>query len=170
MPDRMNDKLKNFALIAEITGGIAIVISLLFVGVQFKENAKATRSATATATIASMTEWYVTLGTDSEASKGFWRFLANPDSMSKEEQLSHIYMLHGLLLNFQNSYFLAQDGTLDKRIEQSLNQVIIGVKDQPGFHRYWNARKSIFFEEYVDYVDSILNSNASVSEGIYDEK
>ena len=47
----MKYRLKNIALVAEIFGGIAILISLIFVGFQFKENTKATRSATATSTI-----------------------------------------------------------------------------------------------------------------------
>jgi hypothetical protein len=163
----MKIKLKKIALIVEILGGIAILISLLFVGIQLKENTKATRSSTATATIGTMTDWYVTMGTDAEASEAFWRFLANPESMTKEEQLQHIYILHGLLLTFQNSYYLALEGTLDERIPESLNQVIVGVKDQPGFQLYWKARKSIFFKEYRDYVDEIMKSDTKISDGVY---
>jgi len=163
----MKIRLKKIALIFEILGGIAILISLIFVGIQLKENTKATKSSTATATIGTMTDWYVTMGTDAEASSGFWKFLSNPESMKKDEQLQYIYIMHGLLLTFQNSYYLAEEGTLDERIPESLNQVIIGVKDQPGFQLYWKARKSIFFKEYRDYVDEIIQSEANISEGIY---
>ena len=166
----MKIKLKKIALIVEILGGVAILISLIFVGIQLKDNTKATRSSTATATIGTMTDWYVTMGTNAEASSSFWKFLSDPNSMTKEEQLQHIYNLHGLLLTFQNSYYLALEGTLDERIPESLNQVIIGVKDQPGFQLYWKARKSIFFKEYRDYVDEIMKSNTKVSEGIYKRK
>ncbi|MFC4720968.1 hypothetical protein ACFO5O_01435 [Geojedonia litorea] len=165
----MKIKLKKIALIVEILGGIAILISLIFVGIQLKDNTKATRSSTATATIGTMTDWYVTMGTNAETSASFWRFLSDPDSMTKDQQLQHIYNLHGLLLTFQNSYYLALEGTLDERIPESLNQVIAGVKDQPGFLLYWNARKSIFFKEYRDYVDEILNSTENISKGIYKE-
>lgn len=166
----MKIKLKKFALIIEILGGFAILISLIFVGIQLRENTRATRSSTATATIGTMTNWYVTMGTDAETSSAFWKFLSNPESLEKEEQLQHIYILHGLLLTFQNSYYLAKEGTLDERIPESLNQVIIGVKDQPGFQMYWKSRKSIFFKEYRDYVDEIMNSETKVSEGIYNQK
>ena len=165
----MKIKLKKIALIVEILGGVAILISLIFVGIQLKDNTKATRSSTATATIGTMTDWYVTMGTNSEASSTFWKFLSDPNSMTKEEQLQHIYNLHGLILTFQNSYYLALEGTLDERIPESLNQVIIGVKDQPGFQLYWKARKSIFFKEYRDYVDEIMKSDTKVSEGIYNK-
>ena len=53
----MKYNLKKIALVAEIFGGIAILNSLIFVGIQFKENTKATRSATALATVSEMTSW-----------------------------------------------------------------------------------------------------------------
>ena len=166
----MKIKLKKLALLVEVLGGIAILISLAFVGIQLKENTKATRSSTATATIDTMTNWYVAMGTNGEASASFYRFLEDPESMTKEERLQHIYNFHGLFLAFQNSYYLSLEGTLDKRIPKSLNQVIYGVKDQPGFRLYWNSRKSIFFEEYRNYVDDLLNSTNIVSDGIYGEE
>ena len=52
----MKFKLKKIALIAEIFGGIVILISLIFVGMQFKENAKATKSANASATMVQKTD------------------------------------------------------------------------------------------------------------------
>lgn len=53
----MKVKLKKIALLVEVLGGVAILISLVFVGIQLKENTKATRSSTATATIDTMTNW-----------------------------------------------------------------------------------------------------------------
>lgn len=163
----MKLKLKEIALITEILGGIAILISLIFVGIQLKESTKATRSSTATATIGTMTDWYAAMGTDAETSSAFWRYLADPEQMTKEEQLQHIYNLHGIFLTFQNSFYLAREGTLDERILESLNQVVIGVKDQPGFKLFWKTRKSIFFKEYRDYVEKTLNSDKKISEGVY---
>ena len=165
----MKLKLERISIFVEIIGGIAILISLVFVGIQLQENTKATRSATATATIETMTNWYVSMGTNKETSESFYRFLADPESMTKQERLQHIYNFHGLFLAFQNSYYLSLEGTLDDRIPTSLNQVIFGVKDQPGFKLYWRSRKSIFFEEYRNYVDDLLNSTDLVSDGIYSE-
>ena len=166
----MKIKLKKLALFTEIIGGIAILVSLIIVIIQLRENTRATRSATATAIIGTMTDWYVTVGSDSETSQSFYRFLTNPESISKEEQLQHILSLHGQFLTFQNSYYLSLEGTLDKRIPESLNQIIAGVKDQPGFLVFWNARKSIFFKEYRDYVDGIIKSDQKASEGIFEKK
>ncbi len=76
-------------------------------------------------------------------------------------------MVHGLFLAFQNSYYLARENTLDDRINPSLTEVIVGVKDQPGFQLFWRQRKAIFFPEFQDYVDTAMSSDRRVSEGVY---
>ena len=163
----MKYNLKKIALITEIVGGIAIVISLIFVGVQFRENTKATRSATAAATVATMTSWYSNIGNNLESATEFWKFMAEPDSFSQQERYPHIMNMHGLWLSFQNSYYLAKEGTLDNRIHESLTEVLIATKNQPGFLLYWESRKSIFFPEFQDYVENIMKSGRVVSEGVY---
>jgi hypothetical protein len=58
----MKYSLKKIALITEIIGGVALFVSLIFVGVQFKENTTATRSATANAANAITVSWYTETG------------------------------------------------------------------------------------------------------------
>ncbi len=72
-----------------------------------------------------------------------------------------------MFLAFQNSYYLAREGTLDDRINQSLIEVIVAVKDQPGFQLFWRQRKAIFFPEFQDYIDTTMSSDRQVSEGVY---
>lgn len=163
----MKYRLKNIALVAEIFGGIAILISLIFVGFQFKENTKATRSATATSTIASMSSWYSNLGNNQQSSLLFWKFLTAPDSVPQEQRLQVIFNLHATFLLLQNSFLLVQDGTLDARIQESLAQAIKGVRHQPGMKLYWNLRRSIFMDEFQIYIDELLQSTDELPEGIY---
>jgi len=163
----MKYNLKKIALLAEIIGGIAIVISLIFVGIQFRENTKATKSATATNTIGAMTSWYSDMGNDEQSSALFWNFMVNPDSLSPTQRFQVVMNLHGLWLTFQNSYYLAEEGTLDLRIHKSLTETIYGVKNQPGFQYYWKTRKSIFFEEFRNYIDNALESDKIASKGLY---
>jgi len=164
----MKYKLKDIALVAEILGGIAILISLIFVGIQLNENTRETRSASATATISAMASWYADIGNNQQSSMLFYKFLAEPDSIPKAEKVQAIYNLHSMFLIFQNGYYLVKEGTLDPQILESLTVVIKGVRDQPGMIYYWNTRKTIFFEEFRGYVDEILETTDPISEGIYE--
>lgn len=160
-------KLKKWALIAEIVGAVAIILSLLFVGIELNDSTRATRSATANQAISTVTGWYATIGNNAQASAVFWNAMADPDSQTPEEWLQFVLNLHGLLLSFQNSYYLAEEGTLDPEVHESITEVLVGVKDQPGFHRFWQQRRSIFFQGFQDYVDEVLASDRVNSEGLY---
>ena len=143
----MKLKLSECAQIAEIVGAVAIVLSLIFVGFQLNDNARATRSATATATIASMSSWYAGSGQSDQTSANFLNAIENPDAQTREEWFQFVMNFHAFMLNVQSSYYLVEEGTLDLEIRNSLTAVIMGVKDLPGFRLYWKQRKAIFFPE-----------------------
>ncbi|WP_033959938.1 hypothetical protein [Psychroserpens jangbogonensis] len=164
----MEYNLEQTALIVEIIGGIVIIISLLFVGLQLKESAKATRSATAVTTVSELTSWYSNLGNSEQGSYVFWNFMTNPDSITPVERFQAIMNLHGILLTWQNSYYLVKEGTLDKRVQESLLEIINGVKNNPGFQVFWQSRKAIFLKEFQEYVEEIMATDKTNSEGIYD--
>ena len=164
----MEYNLENIALLVEIIGGIAIIISLLFVGLQLKISAKATRSATAATTVSELTTWYSNLGNSEQGSYVFWHFMSNPDSLTPEKRFQAIVNIHGIMLTWQNSYYLVKEGTLDKRVQESLLEIINGVKNNPGFQMYWQSRKATFLKEFQEYVEDLMATNKTNSEGIYD--
>lgn len=163
----MEHNLEYIALIVEIIGGIAIIISLVFVGLQLKESAKATRSSTAATTVSELTSWYSNLGNSEQGSYAFWNFMTNPDSLPPEQRFQAMINIHGIMLTWQNSYYLVKEGTLDKKIQESLLEIINAVKNNPGFLIYWKLRKSIFLKEFQEYVEEIMKSEKVNSVGMY---
>jgi len=163
----MKLKLSECAQIAEIVSAFAIVLSLIFVGFQMKDNAKATRSATANATVAAISAWYAGIGQNEQLSALHLKGVESPDSLTHEQWFRFVFNMHAVMLNFQNSYYLGNEGTLDYEIRDSLTAVLLAAKGLPGFQRYWEQRRSIFLPEFQGYVDSLLASDAVVSEGLF---
>ena len=165
----MKYSLKKIALITEIIGGLALFISLIFVGVQFKENTIATKSATANAANAITVSWYTETGNSKQSSQLLWDYIKDPKSITTAaEKFQATILLHGLILSFQNNYYLANEGTLDQNVQESLTASISAIKNQPGWQEYWKNRESHFFLEFRDYMNSILTSDSEVNEGLYD--
>lgn len=163
----MEYNLEQIALLVEIIGGVAIIISLVFVGLQLKESAKATRSATAATTVSEITSWYSNLGNSEQGSKVFYNFITIPESLTPEEQYQAIMNAHGIVLSWQNSFYLVREGTLDEGVHKSLVEIINGIKNSPGFIIFWKSRKSIFLQEFQEYVEKIMESDKSNSENLY---
>ena len=66
-------KLGEWASIAEIIGALAVVISLVYVGIQVNDSAGATRSASANDATVALQEWYMQTGSDQQTSTLLYR-------------------------------------------------------------------------------------------------
>ena len=76
-------------------------------------------------------------------------------------------MLHGAFLAFQNSYLLAEEGTIDTKRREAITAAIVGVKDLPGMTRYWRQRRSYLHSGFADYVDQLMKQETDDSVDIY---
>ena len=160
----MNQKLADWASIAEIIGAAAIVISLIYVGIEVNDSTRAVRSATANETSAAISSWYAEIGVDQHASHIVLDGFANPDLLSREETAQFIYLMHGLFLQYQAAYYLSQEGTLDNELQESVTNTILGVRDQPGMQLYWRQRGNLFKPAFRELVNDLVQSGKTNTE------
>ena len=149
-------KLQNAAHWAEIVSALAIVISLLYVGIQVTDNTSATRSASASHANTEFIAWYTHVSSDPQLMDVWLRGVKEPDSLTEQEFLRFIFLLHIVMLQFQNNYYLEQEGTLEERILLTITTTLTTIKGTPGFDRYWALRKNYFFLEYRSFIEELM--------------
>ncbi len=163
----MKFKLSDVASMAEIIGAFAVVISLIYVGIQVNDSASAVRSASANDANSALQNWYLQIGSDQQTSELFYEGLTSEIALSDQKEFQFLMMFHGVFLAFQNSYLLAEEGTIDVELREALTRAILGVKDTPGMRRYWRQRKSFLHSAFADYVDQLLKQETNPSMDIY---
>jgi hypothetical protein len=163
----MKLKLSEMARVAEIIGALAVVISLAYVGVQVNDSASAVRSAAANDANVAMQSWYLQIGSDQQTSNLWWRAITSEEALSDEEEFQFLMMTHAAFLAFQNSYLLAEEGTIDPELREALTSAILGVKDLPGMIRYWRQRKSYLHVDFAAYVDELFTRDTMNTMDIY---
>jgi len=163
----MKLKLSELASIAEIIGAFAVVVSLIYVGVQVNDSAGAVRSASANDANVALQSWYMQIGSDQQTSELFYEGLTSKEALSNQKEFQFLMMFHGVFLAFQNSYFLAEEGTIDTDLRDAITVAILGVKELPGTRRYWRQRRSYLHSGFADYVDQLLEQESEVSVDIY---
>jgi hypothetical protein len=152
----MKLKLSKMANAAEVIGAFAIVISLVYVGIQVKDSAGATRSAAANDASVSMQSWYLEMGSNRQASDLWFSALTSPKPLSTHDEFQFMMMMHAAMLGIQNSYLLSQEGTLDPEIREAVTFAIVAVKDLPGMDRFWRQRRGFLHRGFAEYVDGVL--------------
>ena len=163
----MKSKLTDWASIAEIIGAFAVVISLIYVGVQVNNSASAVRSASANDANVAVQNWYMQVGSDAQTSQVFYDGLISTEPLQIHDEFQFLMMFHGAFLSFQNSYLIAAEGTIDDELVDALTGALVMVKDLPGTKRYWRQRKSTFHASFVIYVDELFDQDSSSAMDMY---
>lgn len=163
----MKLKLSELANIAEVIGAFAVVVSLIYVGVQVNDSNSAVRSASVNDANVAVQEWYIQVGSDEQTSRLFYGALMSDEPLPNEEEFQFIMVFHGVFLGFQNSYLMAEEGTIDSDLVDGLTGAILTVKDTPGMKRYWRQRRTTLHPRFVRYVDELLKMEGETPMDIY---
>ena len=163
----MKLKLSELANIAEVIGAFAVVVSLIYVGVQVNDSNSAVRSASVNDANVAVQEWYMQIGSDEQTSRLFYSALMSDEAKSNEDEFQFIMMFHGVFLAFQSSYLMAEEGTIDSELVNGLTGAILTVKDTPGMKRYWRQRRTTLHPRFVRYVDDLLQEEGETPMEIY---
>jgi hypothetical protein len=148
-------KLAQLADISQIVASVAVVVSLIYVGIQVSDNASAVRSAAANDAAVAMQNWYLEVGGNRQTSDLFINSMRGTGDLSVEDEFQYLMIQHAGFLGLQNSFLLREEGTLDPSIAASITAIILGVKDLPGFDLYWRQRKDYLHPGFVEYVEQL---------------
>ncbi|MGK0257019.1 MAG: hypothetical protein ACI96M_000447 [Candidatus Azotimanducaceae bacterium] len=160
-------KLQDLASVAEIFGGVALIVSLIYVGVQVNDNTSAIRSTAASDATTTMQSWYVEMGSNRQASDVWFNAMTSAEPLPPRDEFQFMMSMHVAILGMQNSYLLVKEGTLDAEFSEAVTTAIVAVKDLPGMSRYWTQRKGFFHTGFAEYVDELLAQDAIETLDIY---
>ena len=149
-------KLSEAANWAEIVSAIGLVISLIYVGIQVTDNTSAMRSETASNASTEFIDWYTHMSGDPELMDVWLRGVTEPDSLDEQESLRFVFLLHIIMLQFQNNYYLVEEGTLDEKMLLAINNTLSTIRGTPGFAMYWSLRRDLFNPEYQTFVEQLM--------------
>jgi hypothetical protein len=147
---------------------VAVVVSLVYVGIQVNDSAGAARSAAANDVNVALQERYIQVGSDQQTSALLYRGLVSEQALPDEEEFQFLMMTHGFFLRMQNSYLLAQEGTIDEELLNSLWNALGGIQNLPGMGRYWRQRKSYLHAGFTEWVEQLSTQDPEITMDLYD--
>ena len=128
----MINNIQTYALIAEIIGAIAILISLIFVGLEVRQSNTLVKTNALRESTQIWTGAYEKAFA-SEESTAFIRKAANQyDSLSKDEQGRFFALIMGFVGAFDNIYNQYEAGSLREEVFYSIALAYYGLIGLPG--------------------------------------
>ena len=136
--------LETAANYADVIGGVAVIVSLIYVGIKVNHGTTAIRSSAANDATVAMQSWYLEMGSNRQASDIWFNAMTSPNPLETHDEFQFMMSMHAVMLGMQNSYLLTREGTLDEEFSEAITTAIVAVKDLPGMDRYWSQRRGFF--------------------------
>ena len=145
--------IQDWGALGELIGGIAIIISLVYVGLQVRQATMAVKLNTAHDVAVDCGGVYASIAQDVAVADIWLRGLTSIETIQGAERTQFYSLLHTFFRAFDNAHYQMIEGALDKRQWESMAQQFYWLKDLPGMQVYWLDRKFIFSKEFQDYFD-----------------
>ena len=145
--------LDQFANLAEIVGVVVVVVTLIYLTIQLRQNTQALHSTGAQATHDALGTYYLALARDPELLN---TFRAGTEDLGKlnEDQTAQVFALWTYTLyNTQNWLYQRRTRALDEALTDSWLASVSDNFHSKGFQQYWHNRRHYFSKELQNYVD-----------------
>jgi len=156
----MNNKLQTWALVAEIVGGIAIVISLVFVGLQVRMGAQETAINTSvirTQAYQDLTAQLLEISSFTINDAELYKALN--DAQCGNEAPEEVYPLSTLFIFYVRhadmAHYMYREGLIDEeRLIQASRVLTQNISNTPRFRGQWRGMSPSFNPDFVAFVNS----------------
>jgi hypothetical protein len=149
--------LETLSLLSQIAGVAAVFASLIFVGIQIREQANATRAQTEQA-IAS--NWLGVAEVISSNAEAFGAGLVSSNAtfadLSDAERMRFMTTIFALFKHYENMYLQFQKGRIREAEWQPWSNHAQMYFHQPGVQNWWQLRKSAFSPVFCAFLDECV--------------
>ncbi len=150
-----NDRLQKWALTAEVIGGIAVVISLVFVGIELRSNTEATRAATREA-INQKDIDFLSLRLDSSVIAQAMTKVEAGEPLSPLEESQLVSQQYVNFMIFEHTYYQYSEGVLDEndwaRHENIARQ---NMHNNSYAQRMWQKNQDTFTSGFKEVIEGL---------------
>ncbi len=149
--------LEQYAYLFEIIGGAIIIITLVFLVVQLRQNTLALKSETLLGLQANSISIYQMLAEDSML-EALIKGMPQPSDLTPVEKGKFDTFWTITLQNYQQTYFQIRKGTYDPELFDGWWQLLRNNFLSPGFRQHWKRRSLVLSSEFRRFVEEDVMS------------
>ncbi len=144
--------------IGELTAAVAVVISLIFVGLQIRDNTIASEAATHQASVAYDLDLLLNAGASPDTARVYRTYRDDPDSLDADEFLQGETLYIALFRHNENIYLQLQAGMLSDEVWATREPFVRRFVQTPGIDRLIaGSKRQLYGGPFIEYAERIRN-------------
>ena len=146
----------------EIVGAVAVLLGLVFVGLELRQNSELLR-ITATQTLAAeYSDALEVLVYEGEAACVYALGVNGLHNLNDVQRLRFFAHMFLILRSAEQLHFYSLEGMVENRVWRGFERQLQEVLNLPGIKEYWDVRSSWYSDAFQEYVARVMESGAAV--------
>jgi len=151
--------LESLANLGEIIGAIAVVVSLIYLAVQVRQNTRAQQAENFSRALDRVAAMQATLSRDPDISVIFSKGVSDPSNLTTGERLQFTWAMYELFGAFEFMFLASKENSIPEEFWQRWSSAVAWWLTFPGVQSWWNVRPIPFTGSFTSYVESLLENN-----------
>jgi hypothetical protein len=142
------------AAVAELVAALVVVVTLIYLVTEIRENTKALRRSSADSALSHVLEFTGDLARDKGLERLFTRGIEDWAGVSEADRSRLAYVLYRLFKILENIHYNHLLGTLDEEAWVGWKKICLFYAESPAGQFYLDARRDWFSHRFLEMVES----------------
>lgn len=151
--------LESLANLGEIIGAIAVVVSLIYLAVQVRQNTQAQRTENFSRALDRVAAIQAALSQDSGTAVIFAKGVVDPGKLTPKERIQFTWSMYELFGAFEFMFLASKSNSLPEDVWQRWSSAVAYWLSFAGVRNWWQARPIPFTTDFTSYVERLLQDN-----------
>lgn len=152
------------AAIAELAGAVGVILSLLYVALQVRQNTRAQRLHAIQVASDNSARLGELLAKDAELSELFWQGLRHPEALDLASRRRFLSLLNAFFRREAAAFYLHQEAVMSEEIWQARVEALRTTLNQPGTHLFLEAAGATLPRQFREFMLEVVAQESSLSE------
>lgn len=140
--------------LGEFISSIAVLGSLIYLGVQIRRSTETARMATYRSIVSDFGSMNLTMAADPELSYLYVQALEQFDELEPSQKARMSQLFYLTFRSFENMFYQHQKGYLEDEVWLGWERLMVSYFYRPGFHAWWEMRREVFSLSFAEFLEN----------------
>jgi hypothetical protein len=150
--------LATLAQLGEFVGGLFVVVSLVYLAYQVRQNTTSLRAENYARVLVRLSTLQSNLSSDGELNRIVVIGAQTPEALTRTERMRFSWSLYELIGAAEFVYHQERAGALPAEVWERWQATLVWWLSNPGIQRWWAARPSPFSASFEALIDEIIRT------------
>ena len=141
--------------LGDFIGGIGVVVTLVYLAGQIRQNSRSVKAASAQAMLGSLGMTLNSIGASPQASRVFALGQLDPSQLDEDEVSQFAHLILGWFRIVEQAFHHYERGGLDPELWEGHVAQLKSFIQSPSVQRWWSVRAPLFHPEFRRFIEEI---------------